>query len=147
MGAYEKAARDNNIVGCIERRIMVKILYPFMVISGVGLAVSAIANIASMVGLARIFEKLIFVLHLGVLVVFIPSVVVFHSRFKKSKDLFGNWLFEGCPTWMSRTVTALFGYGIFAIFIAKVTHSQNLIYYFSSSWLFFLRRIFRRFLC
>ena len=114
-----------------------KILYPFMFVSGIGVAASAVANIASMVSLASIFEKIFYVLHLGILVVFIPSVVVFHSRFKKSKNLFGNWLFEGCPTWMSRTVTALFGYAIFVMLISKIIHSQNLTYYFSSLWLFF----------
>jgi hypothetical protein len=64
---------------------MAKILYPLMLISGIGLFVSAIANIASVLGMGKVFEKIIWILHFGTLAIFFPAAFFFLLRFKKQK--------------------------------------------------------------
>jgi len=105
---------------------MTVILYPFMVLSACGLALSIGAHVMALMGAAIPGGKLVWALHIGIFVVWLPAVLVSTqmTRYANRKD-FWKVAVAGCPLWMRRAGYALFGYAIlnFIVFMAT-TGSQ-----------------------
>ena len=101
------------------------ILLPFIGLSAIGLLLSIVVHLASLVGLPIPGGKLVWSLHIGIFVVWFPAVLVANriNRGKPQRDLWKNVL-SGAPTWMRYVGYALFAYAIlnFLWFIA-VTRS------------------------
>jgi hypothetical protein len=105
---------------------MKTILYPFMVLAACGLALSIGAHCMALAGATIPGGKLVWGLHIGIFLVWIPAVLVSTrtTRYANRKD-FWKVALAGCPVWMRRGLYALFGYAIFnfVVFIAT-TASQ-----------------------
>lgn len=103
------------------------VLYPFMVLAGCGLILSILAHIMALLGLVTPGGNLVWGLHAGVFVVWIPTVLTMFRVMRASIHT-GAWTkgwtsaFAGCPHWMRRGVYLLFGYAMFnfVLFIAMV---------------------------
>src|SRR5436190_19920974 len=102
------------------------ILYPFMVLAGFGLALSIAAHCMALAGVPIPGGKLVWGLHIGIFVVWIPTVLTSMqtTRYANRKD-FWKVALAGCPLWMRRAGYILFGYAIlnFIVFMAT-TASQ-----------------------
>jgi hypothetical protein len=95
------------------------LIYPFLVLAGVGFLAMLAVHLASLVGNTYPFEHLLKFLGPGVFVAFVPTVFVMNrlTRDFKQKDLWRAAL-RGCPQWMYRAVWGIFGYawiGFFAL--------------------------------
>jgi hypothetical protein len=90
------------------------ILYPFMLLAAAGLALSVIAHVLAIAGIELPGGQLVWSLHMGIFVVWIPTVLVSMraTRHVSQKD-YWKVAFSGCPVWMKRTLYGLFGYAIF----------------------------------
>ena len=128
---------------------MTAILYLFLVLSVCGLALSIGAHLIALAGVAIPGGKLVWALHIGIFVVWIPTVLVSMqmTRYANRKD-FWKVALAGCPLWMRRAGYVLFGYAIlnFILFIAT-TASQpeqlsgdappSVVRGFSGHWMIF----------
>lgn len=94
------------------------ILYPFLLLSGIGLALSIVAHLAGLAGIELPGGRLVWALHAGIFVVWIPTVLVSMrtTRCANRKD-FWKVALSGCPVWMRRAIYVLFGYGILNFFL------------------------------
>lgn len=96
------------------------LLFPFMLLAAAGLLLSVAIHVAAILGLQVPGGSTVWGLHIGIFVVWLPTVLVFTrtSRFANQKDLWKVAL-SGCPVWMRRTLYALFAYAIvnFAFFM------------------------------
>jgi hypothetical protein len=101
---------------------MKTVLYPFMVLAACGLVLSVAAHCMALAGIPVPGGKLVWSLHIGIFVVWIPTVLTSMqmTRYSNRKD-FWKVTFAGCPVWMRRAVYALFGYAIlnFIVFTAS----------------------------
>jgi hypothetical protein len=99
-------------------------LYPFMVLAACGFALSVAAHIAALAGIAIPGGGQVWVLHIGIFVVWLPTVLVGNriARYANRKD-FWKVALAGCPAWMRRGLFVLFGYAIvnFILFIVSTT--------------------------
>jgi hypothetical protein len=97
------------------------ILYPLMVLSACGLALSVAVHCIALTGVAIPGGKLVWGIHIGIFIVWIPTILISiqTTRFANRKD-FWKVALAGCPTWMRSAGYILFGYAIlnFIIFIA-----------------------------
>lgn len=97
------------------------LLYPFMALSVVGLFLSTLIHFSALVGKQIPFGESVWILHVGIFVVWIPAVMVGIPLTKdfKQKDL-RKALLRGCPNWMKALMLAFFVYAFinFAIFFA-----------------------------
>jgi hypothetical protein len=104
------------------------ILYPFMVLAACGLALSMGAHFMALAGRPIPGGKLVWSLHAGVFVVWIPAVLTSlqTTRYANRKD-FWKVALAGCPAWMRRAGYILFGYAIFnfAMFMATTAHQPK----------------------
>jgi len=130
---------------------MTRILYPFLILSGFGLILSFIAHILSLYGRAIPGGELVWSLHIGVFVVWIPTVLVANRITKgaKRKD-FWKIALSGCPTWMRQALYVLFAYAILN-FIWFMNNTNNhtgvdappsVIRGFSGHWMVFYAAAF-----
>jgi hypothetical protein len=89
------------------------LIYPFLIASGVGLAVSIAAHFAALAGYSIIPGKKVFLLHIGIFAVWVPTIIVWNmmAREVKQKDMWKAVL-RGCPQWMRYAGYVLFGYAI-----------------------------------
>lgn len=105
---------------------MTAILYPFLLLAASGFVLSVVVHFMALAGAAIPGGKLVWALHVGIFVVWIPAVLVsMHmTRYANRKD-FWKVAVAGCPIWMRRVGYVLFGYAIlnFVLFIAT-TGSQ-----------------------
>ena len=74
------------------------ILTPFMYLAGLGLVLSLIVHISALLGMPSPFGEIVWGLHIGIFIVWIPSVIVMNSLVKdfKQKDLWKAAL-RACP--------------------------------------------------
>lgn len=130
---------------------MKALLYPFMVLAAIGLALSIGAHGMALAGMPIPGGKYIWLLHIGIFVVWIPTVITASSatRHANRKD-FWKVALAGCPTWMRRAGYVLFAYAIinFVVFIATTATlpkksqqsadaSPSVIRGFSGHWMIF----------
>jgi hypothetical protein len=101
------------------------VLYPFMVLAACGLALSIIAHCMTLAGVPIPGGKLVWGLHIGIFVVWIPTVLTSMqtTRYAKRND-FWKVALAGCPGWMRRAGYILFGYAILNFIVLFATTSQ-----------------------
>lgn len=113
-------AREQPVMFADADRSMKVILFPFLVLAACGLALSVGAHLTGLVGATTPGGKLVWGLHLGIFVVWIPAVIVSlrTTRYAVQKD-FWRVALAGCPVWMRRALNVLIGYAVlnFAVFI------------------------------
>src|SRR5947209_8356058 len=87
------------------------LLYPIMLLAGIGLALSISAHCAALLGFS--LPEKVWLLHVGIFVVWLPAVLVAGrmTRGGKQKDFWKNAL-AGCPKWMRNALYVLIGYSI-----------------------------------
>jgi hypothetical protein len=117
-----------------------------MWLAGVGFALSMLAHLASIVGIAMPGGPAIFALHLGIFAVWIPTVVVM-AQTKRLSGRRGSFesVFSRAPRWMNRGRQFIFAYGIlnFLLFVATTRtgkladNDPGLIRGFSGHWMVF----------
>ena len=124
------------------------ILLPFMALAIVGFILSVAAHLSAIAGLPIPFGHAVWVLHIGIFVVWLPTVLVAYrlTRGAKRKDLWKVAL-VGCPTWMRMALYGIFGYAIlnFVLFMATTAgHPQprgdappEVVRGFSGHWMVF----------
>lgn len=122
---------------------------PFLVLALVGLTLSVVVHGAALLGFSALLGKAVWGLHVGIFVVWIPTMFVANrlaADFKR-KDLWKAVL-RGCPRWMRWLVHGLFAYAIlnFVIFVANVpakvpgssaNESPLVLRGFSGHWMLF----------
>ncbi|WP_457282157.1 hypothetical protein [Polaromonas sp. P5_D5] len=89
------------------------LLYPFMLLSAVGLLLSVGSHLAALIGLPIPGGHLVWGLHAGIFVVWLPTVLVANrmSRHGRRAD-FWKLALSGCPTWARYAIYGLFGYAM-----------------------------------
>ena len=126
------------------------VLYPFMVLAACGLALSIAAHCMALAGVPIPGGKLVWGLHIGIFVVWIPTVLTSMqtTRYANRKD-FWKVALAGCPVWMRRASYVLFGYAIlnFIVFFATTANQpkqkqtgdapSSVIRGFSGHWMVF----------
>ena len=102
------------------------LLRPFIALSAVGLILSLIVHVSALVGYDLGFGQSVFALHMGIFVVWLPTVLV---AIRTTGDFrrrdFWKAALRGCPDWMRKMTYGFFGYAIvnFAIFMfTTITH-------------------------
>ena len=99
---------------------MTALLYPFIVLSAMGLILSLIVHTSALLGRDLGFGQAVWALHIGIFAVWLPTVLVLRNTTKdfKQRDLWKAAL-RGCPDWMRKMTYGFFGYAIvnFAIFM------------------------------
>ena len=99
---------------------MKPILIFFAALSAVGLALSIVSHAAALLGIRGPLGDFTPVLHVGIFVVWIPTVLV-ANRFTRNASRKDFWkvALRGCPSWMKYMTYAFFGYALlnFLIFI------------------------------
>ena len=102
-----------------EERMKI-ILTPFMYLAAIGLILSIIVHVLSLIGMASPLGENSWGLHIGIFVVWLPTVLVANRMVKefKQKD-FWKAALRACPKWMKNLTYFFFGYAIlnFVIFI------------------------------
>lgn len=85
----------------------------FMVLSAIGLLLSIATHVATLAGAPVPGGKLVWWLHIGVFVVFIPAAVI-ANRINRGRPQNDFWkkVLSGCPAWMRYLLYALFAYAI-----------------------------------
>jgi len=91
---------------------LISILLAFSSLAGIGLALSLAVHIAALSNIS-LFGGVAFVLHVGIFVVWFPTVIIAqrHTRDFKQKDVWRAAL-RGYPAWMKQLT---FGFFIYAI--------------------------------
>ena len=87
------------------------LLYPFVLLAAIGLVLSFIVHVMALLGLPAPFGQATFSLHVGILIVWIPTILVGMKMTKdfKRKD-FWKAMLRGCPNWMKYMTYGLFIY-------------------------------------
>lgn len=126
---------------------MAALLLPFMALAAVGLLLSLGVHVASLLGLRVPGGALVWSLHIGIFVVWLPAVLV-ATRITRGRPHRDYWktVLSGCPPWMRYTGYALFVYAAANFFwVMATSESQDLkrigdasvIRAFSGHWLVF----------
>jgi hypothetical protein len=89
------------------------LLYPFMLLSALGLLLSIGSHLAALAGFPIPGGNLVWFLHIGIFVVWLPTVLVTIriSRHGKRSDLWKLAL-SGCPAWARYALYGLLGYAV-----------------------------------
>ena len=99
-----------------------------MALAACGLALSIGAHCMVLAGVPIPGGKLVWGLHVGIFVVWIPTVLTSMrtTRYANRKD-FWKIALAGCPLWMRRGFYVLFGYGIlnFVVFMATTANQPK----------------------
>jgi hypothetical protein len=90
----------------------IRLLYPFIALSALGFILSVLAHIASWLGLH--VPEASFVLHIGIFVVWIPTVLIANSL-AKNHDRKDYWkvVWRGAPKWAQYLMYGIFYYAMF----------------------------------
>jgi len=96
---------------------MNQLLTPFSVLAAIGLLLSLIVHIYTLLGQQVPFGNLAYGLHIGIFIVWFPagSIGKRLSKDFKQSDLFQAML-RGCPIWMKRMTYLFFGYALINTF-------------------------------
>ena len=103
---------------------MVALLVPLLLLAALGFALSVAAHIASIAGITLPGGKAVWLLHIGVFVVWLPTVVIAIrvTRGERRKD-FWKVVLSGCPPWMRGLAYGLIAYAVvnFIYFVVTAT--------------------------
>lgn len=85
-----------------------------MYLAGLGLILSLIVHVSALLGMQSPFGEISWGLHMGIFIVWIPTVIVASKLVKdfKQKD-FWKAALRACPKWMKNLTYFFFGYAIF----------------------------------
>ena len=129
------------------------LLLPFIFLSAIGFILSVTAHLRAIQGLPFPGGKAVWALHIGIFVVWLPTVLVAY-RFTRGVPRKDFWKIAliGCPRWMRQAGYVVFGYGIlnFIYFMATtMNHPQShgdappeVIRGFSGHWMIFYSAAF-----
>ncbi|MFZ6672661.1 hypothetical protein [Undibacterium sp. Xuan67W] len=89
------------------------LLYPFMLLSAFGLLLSIASHLSALAGIPIPGGHLVWSLHAGIFVVWLPTVLVANrmSCHGKRSD-FWKLALSGCPVWARYMLCGLFGYAV-----------------------------------
>jgi len=119
-----------------------------MALALIGFILSVAAHLAAVAGSPIPFGKSVWALHVGIFVVWLPTVLVAYrmTRGANRKD-FWKVALVGCPKWMRMALYAVFGYAILNfVFFMATTSSQpqpagdappQVVRGFSGHWMIF----------
>src|SRR5687768_13550080 len=119
-----------------------------MALAAVGFILSVAAHLSALAGSPIPFGKAVWALHIGIFVVWLPTVLVAYrlTRGATQKD-FWKIALVGCPKWMRTALFIVFGYAIlnFVVFMAttashspaKGESSPEVVRGFSGHWMAF----------
>ena len=122
--------------------------YPFLLMAGTGFLLSLTAHVLALLGIAMPGGGLVWTLHVGIFVVWIPAIVLSRRKAQNMprKDQISP-IPTDCPLWMRRGVKILFVYAIvnFFLFMASTmghpkptgTAPPAVIRGFSGHWMVF----------
>jgi hypothetical protein len=123
-------------------------LVPFMLLAALGFVLSVAAHVASIAGVQIRGGQMIWLLHLGIFVVWLPTVLLV-SRIMRGERRQDMWklTLSGCPAWMRLAAKVLLGYIIvnFVYFISTAGRGGHysgdappaVIRGFSGHWMLF----------
>ena len=125
------------------------LLYPFMLLSALGLVLSVGSHLAALASLPIPGGSLVWGLHVGIFVVWFPTVLVANrmARHGRRSD-FWKLALAGCPAWARYALYGLFAYAVlnFIIGMSGVTSHQKVgggtgldseVRLFSGHWMVF----------
>ena len=98
------------------------LLWPFVALSAIGLALSLWVHLAAVAGRRVAPEAFFWMLHIGIFVVWIPAVLVSNRRVgSMSRKDFWKLVLRGAPEWMLYMVYGFLGYAMlnFAAFMLQ----------------------------
>jgi hypothetical protein len=97
----------------------------FLAIAAIGFGMSAVTHVQALLGLATPLGEMVWGLHIGIFIVWIPAVLVAQREAKNvpQKEMWKTVL-RGCPTWMRYAVSALFGYALVNFFWTFLSRSR-----------------------
>jgi hypothetical protein len=81
-------------------------LLPFVIFAGIGLVLSIVVHVFSLFGVALPLKDAVFLLHMGIFVIWLPVVALNQGKRK------GNDFFSRGPKWAQRLLTVIFVYAI-----------------------------------
>jgi len=84
-----------------------------MYLAGIGLVLSIIVHISALLGISNPLGEISWVLHVGIFIVWLPTVIIANRQVKdfKQKD-FWKAALRACPKWMKYLTYFFFGYAI-----------------------------------
>jgi hypothetical protein len=104
------------------------VIYPFLLLSALGFVLSLVSHIAAVLGRQGPLGESSWLLHVGIFVVWIPTVLI-SQRITRNANQRDFWkvAFRGAPTWMRYS---FYGVGIYAVanfllFIATDSSHQH----------------------
>ena len=82
---------------------MTVFLYPFIFLSVCGLVLSLVVHVSALLGIDLGLGQKVFGLHIGIFLVWIPTVLVANNLSKDCRRSdFWKVALRGCPDWMKR---------------------------------------------
>jgi hypothetical protein len=127
-------------------RAMRAAVVPLMLLAALGFLLSVAAHVASIAGVPLPGGQSIWLLHTGIFVVWVPTILISHSvvRGKRRRDVW-KVLLSGCPPWMRVLGYALVAYVVvnFLYFMTTTSGSHpggaspSVIRGFSGHWMLF----------
>jgi hypothetical protein len=122
------------------------LLLPFLVLAGLGLILNLIAHTLAWFAIDNPAGPLTWVLHGGILIVWIPTVFVAQimTRSVPQRD-FWKAVLRGCPALMRRTLYLFWAYALlnFALFALSGSNDDNAMFRgFSGHWMAFYSTAF-----
>jgi hypothetical protein len=115
-------AAPNDLIMCQKRNGMpTALLYPFIALSALGLILSILAHVASWLDLN--VPEAAFMLHIGIFVVWIPTVLIANSLTKNhDRKNFWKVVLRGAPKWAQSLMYGIFYYALvnFVLFFLQV---------------------------
>src|SRR5215469_10585399 len=86
---------------------------PFLLIAAVGFVLSLVAHVLALLGIAMPGGGLVWALHVGIFVVWIPAIFLSRNRLQNvPRKNHMDAMLGDCPRWMRRAITILFAYAI-----------------------------------
>ncbi len=125
---------------------MAAFLYLFIFISAGGLILSLVVHICALLGIDLGLGQKVFGLHIGIFLVWIPTVLVANNLSKDCRRSdYWKVALRGCPGWMKKMTYGFFGYAIvnfiFFMFFSTKVHTGSvtpeIIRGFSGHWMAF----------
>lgn len=124
------------------------IVYPCLLLAGAGFFLSLTAHVLALLGRAMPGGGLVWMLHVGVFLVWIPAILLSRSKLQNvPRQNQMKAVLADCPVWMRRTVSVVFAYGFlnFILFMASTmghpkptgTAPPAVIRGFSGHWMIF----------
>ena len=105
---------------------MEALLYPLAILSAVGLILSLTVHVLSLTGVVMPDPSLVWMLHMGIFVVWIPAVFV-AQKLVSGYDQKNYWkaVLRGCPPWMKTMVYVFFGYAFVNFFVVFILNQPD----------------------